>query len=552
MAKFFYTLAMIIWAGSFCRAQDQTLARTPPMGWNSWNAFEVKINDSLIRQIADAMVNSGMKAAGYEYLVLDDAWMAAERDADGNLMGDPKKFPEGMKAIGDYIHSKGLRFGIYECRGYLTCQKLPGSFNHEQADMNSFASWGVDYIKLDACYAEKNGRLSTEDFSIYRDCIKNTGRPMLLSISDFGNGAWAWGGKNYAQLWRSSGDIYPTMESVYYNASTSGGAGSIHPGFNGLWQFAGPGHWNDPDLLEVGNLANQNEDKTHFSLWSILAAPLMASTDLRSMNESTRKILTAPEIIAVNQDPRGLQGYRIAKNKNTEVFAKPLADGTVAVLLLNKGQATTAVTVSWRQIGLTGNQKVRDLWKRQDLGVFKNYFKANKIAENGVLFIKVGSPGPVPVPGPAALPPEKYTLTKKGTTCLTDLFYIMKSGEPPVYDKSYSGQPISIQGIRYKRGLGCKSESRIMYKLDGKADRFQAVVGLDDHYTGKESGRFRVLNEDFFGNRVLFDSGEMNKGTPALNIDLDVKGVQFLLLEFSGKESRGNWAEVNITASPNR
>ncbi|MDP4128812.1 MAG: NPCBM/NEW2 domain-containing protein [Bacteroidota bacterium] len=550
MARFFYTLVVITWAGSFCHAQDPALARTPPMGWNSWNAFEVKINDSVIRQIADAMVNSGMKAAGYEYLVLDDAWMAAERDADGNLTADPKKFPEGMKVIGDYIHSKGLKFGIYECRGYLTCQKLPGSFHHEQTDMNSFASWGVDYIKLDACYAEKNGRLSTEDFTIYRDCIKNTGRPMVLSISDFGNGAWAWGGKNYAQLWRTSGDIYPTMESVYYNASTSGEAGSIHPGFNGLWQFAGPGHWNDPDLLEVGNLANQNEDKTHFSLWSILSAPLMASTDLRSMTESTRRVLTAPEIIAVNQDPRGLQGYRIAKHGSTEVFAKPLADGTVAVLLLNKGKAATAVTVSWSQIGLKGNQKIRDLWKRQDMGIFKNYFTSDKIAENSVLFIKVGSPGPMPVAGPAAIPPEKYSITKNGITCLTDLFYIMKSGEPPAYDKSYSGRPISIRGVRYKRGIGCKSESRIMYKLDGNADRFQAVVGLDDHYTGKESGRFRVLNEDFFGNRILFDSGKMDKGTAALNIDLDVKGVQFLLLEFSGKESQGNWGDVNIMASP--
>lgn len=551
MIKFFYTLLLFTCIIQSIRAQDQKLAQTPPMGWNSWNAFEVKINEPIIKQIADAMVSTGMKAAGYEYLVIDDAWMAPERDALGNLAADPIKFPHGMKAIGDYIHSKGLKFGIYECRGYLTCQKLPGSFKHEQEDMNSFASWGVDYIKLDACYAEKNGRLSTEDFSIYRDCINNTGRPMVLSISDFGNGAWAWGGKNYAQLWRSSGDIYPTMESVYYNASTSGGAGSIHPGFNGLWQFAGPGHWNDPDLLEVGNLANQNEDKAHFSLWSILAAPLMASTDLRSMTENTRKILTAPEVIAVNQDSRGLQGFKIVKKKNKEIYAKPLSDGTIAALLLNKGKVKTDITVTWNQLGLEGIQKVRDVWKQKNLGIFKNHFTAHNLAKDGLLYIKVGSPGSAPIPGPTALSPDKYTITKNGTTYLSDLFYIMKSGEPPVYDKSYSGQTLSINGVKYNKGLGCKSESRIMYKLDGKADRFKTVVGLDDHYSGKETGRFRVLNEDYFGNRILFDSDKMRKGSAALNIDLDVKGIQFILLEFSGKESQGNWGNVNITASSN-
>jgi len=212
MRKFVFVLfAVLIFTISSCRKVDESpdgLTLMPPMGWNSWNCFQADINENKIKEIADIMVSSGMRDAGYEYLVLDDGWMAPERNEDGQLVADPEKFPSGMKAIGDYIHSKGLKYGIYECRGFLTCQSLPGSFEHEQTDMNSFAEWGVDYIKLDACYAERNGRLSTEDLQIYKDAIQKTGRQMILSISDFGNGAWAWGGENYGQLWRTSYDIY--------------------------------------------------------------------------------------------------------------------------------------------------------------------------------------------------------------------------------------------------------------------------------------------------------------------------------------------------------
>jgi alpha-galactosidase len=187
---------------------DSPLAMTPPMGWNSWNCFEKDIDEKKIQAIADAMVSSGMRDAGYTYLVLDDAWMAKKRDKDGRLVAEPKKFPSGMKAIGDYIHSKGLKYGIYEDRGKMTCQQLPGSFGHERIDMETFAQWGVDYIKMDSCFAENNGRMSSKDYALYRKWIKAAGRPIVLSISDFGNGAWAWGGKESAQLWRTSNDIY--------------------------------------------------------------------------------------------------------------------------------------------------------------------------------------------------------------------------------------------------------------------------------------------------------------------------------------------------------
>ncbi|MHC4166130.1 MAG: NPCBM/NEW2 domain-containing protein [Planctomycetota bacterium] len=530
---------------------DSGLALTPPMGWNSWNAFETDIDEQKIRQIADAMVDSGMRDAGYTYLVLDDGWMASSRDGNGNLVADPNKFPSGMKAIGDYIHSKGLKFGIYEDRGHSTCQQLPGSFKHEQADMSIFASWGVDYIKMDSCFAENNGRLSTEDYAIYRNCITNTGRPIVLSISDFGNGAWAWGGKETAQLWRTSNDIYPWMDSVYACADTSAGDRSIHPAFNGLWQFAGPGHWNDPDMLQVGNLKTDIENRAHFSLWCILAAPLMAGNDLRSMSDSVRRILTAPEVIAVNQDVRGVQGYKVYDSGDVEVYNKPLHDGTSAVLLLNKGREPADITVTWDKIGRGGWHKVRDLWERRDVGHFTQAFTAHDLPRHGHMLIKVGSPGP-PLPAPKPVPPHLYMVTRSGSTHLSDLYYIWRRGNVPTSDKNCNDGPITTNGTTYGKGLGCKGNSRVMYKLNGGARIFKAIVGLDDSYVGAGTGRFRVYNEDFFGNRVLFDSGKMEQGASPKLIELDVTGVDCLLLSFEGEDVFGNWADAKAIAPDNK
>jgi len=526
---------------------ENGLALTPPMGWNSWNAFEADIDERKIRQIADAMVDSGMRDAGYTYLVLDDGWMAAERDSNGNLAADPNKFPSGMKAIGDYIHSKGLKFGIYEDRGHSTCQQLPGSFKHEQADMSTFASWGADYIKMDSCFAESNGRLSTEDYAIYRDCITNTARPIVLSISDFGNGAWAWGGKETAQLWRTSNDIYPWMDSVYNCADTSAGDRSIHPAFNGLWQFAGPGHWNDPDMLQVGNLKSDIENRAHFSLWCILAAPLMAGNDLRTMSDSVKRILTAPEVIEINQDVRGIQGHKVYDSGDVEVYNKTLRDGTTTVLMLNKGREPADITVTWDKIGLSGRQKVRDLWERKDLGRYTDSFTARNLQRHGHMLIKVGSPGP-PLPAPKPVPPHLYMVTRGGVTHLSDLYYIWRRGNVPTSDKNFNDGPISMDGVTYGKGLSCKGNSRVMYKLNGGARTFKAIVGLDDSYAGTGTGRFRVYNEDFFGNRVLFDSGKMGQGASPKIVAVDVTGVDCLLLSFEGKDVLGNWADARVAA----
>lgn len=494
------------------------------------------------------MATSGMRDAGYKYLVLDDGWMATQRNASGELFGDPERFPSGMKSLGDYIHSTGLKFGIYECRGNLTCQKLPGSYQHEQQDMATFASWGVDYVKMDACYAERNKRPSDVDLSIYSEAIHRTGRPMVLSISDFGNGSWAWGASDYAHLWRTSYDIQPDMASVLYCANTSGGNGVIDPAFNGLWQFAGPGHWNDPDMLEVGHLPSALQDRLHFSLWCILAAPLMAGNDMRTMPDSIANILTAKEVIAIDQDPRGFQGYKVFDNGKQQVYNKPLSDGATAVLLLNMDTTAATVSVTWDQIGLRGNQAVRDLWNKKDLGHYANSFKAKLLQQYDHVLIKVGSSGGRPVAGPPKVPVEKYTPHEKGTTWLSDIYYLMRQGAAPVKDNSYNRANISLSGVRYAKGLGCQSSSRIMFQLDQKAIKFQAIAGIDDGYSGKAKARFKVCSGDYFGGQVLFDSGNISKDS-AVQVNVDVRGVKYLLLLIEGNDVDTDWADAKVISN---
>ena len=516
------------------------LALTPPMGWNSWNIFAKDINEVNIKAAADAMVASGMRDAGYEYLVLDDAWMAPKRDENGALQADPVKFPKGMKDIGDYIHSKGLKFGIYEDRAYRTCQSLPGSFGHEQIDMATFAAWGVDYIKMDSCSAEHNGRLSSEDYAIYRRYIEETGLAMVLSISDFGNAAWVWGGKESSQLWRTGWDIQPWMDSVYACGDCSGGSHRSHPAFNGLWQFAGPGYWNDPDMLQVGNIrieddkVRESANKAHFGLWCILAAPLMAGNDLPNMTDTVRDILTAPEVIAVNQDPRGVQGYKVFVNDKLEVYNKPLADGTTAVLLLNKGREEADITVTWEMIGLSGRQPVRDLWERKNLGIFEDSFAAKALGEHGNMMLKIGRKGK-PLPTAAPVPFEKYTITRQGVTSLSDLYYAWKNYNAPVYNTTFEGNPIIIDGKIFEKGFGCKSKAALMFAGTERGDRLMGMVALDESYQGENEGRFRIFHEDYFGNRVLWDSGKMTKDSPAKEFDIELEGYNGLMLTFDGR-----------------
>jgi len=373
-------------APSLVAAQESALASTPPMGWNSWNKFGCNVSEDLIRQMADAMVKSGMKGAGYQYVVIDDCWQV-ERDAIGNIVPDVKHFPSGIKALADYVHSLGLKFGIYSDAGVKTCAKRPGSLGHEYQDALQYAAWGVDYLKYDWC------NTTTQDaqaaYALIRNALDATGRPIVLSICEWGTAKpWLWGKAVGGNLWRTTGDIRDQWESKDHHHL---GMLDILDLQVGLDSFAGPGHWNDPDMLEVGNGGMTTEEyRAHFSLWSILAAPLIAGNDLRDMKPEIHDILTNKEVVAVNQDVLGSEGRRVLKNGDLEVWAKQMQDGSRAVVLLNRAVTEQEIGFSWENLGYPShlNASVRDLWKAKDLGQFKGNFSA-RVAPHSVVMVRV-------------------------------------------------------------------------------------------------------------------------------------------------------------------
>jgi alpha-galactosidase len=342
------------------------LALTPPMGWNSWNRFRCDVREELIRQAADAMVSSGMKEAGYEYIVIDDCWHGA-RDERGQIQSDPKRFPSGIKALADYVHAKGLKFGIYSDAGRQTCAERPGSQGHEFQDARQYALWGVDYLKYDWC--NTGTRDTREAYTLMSDALRASGRPIVFSICEWGTTKpWLWG-RAVGNLWRTAGDIGDSW-AEWDKINGGDGVMTILDKQVGLESFAGPGYWNDPDMLVVGlGGMTETEYRTHFSLWAMLAAPLMAGNDLSHMDESTKTILLNKEIIAIDQDPLGRQASRIAKSGDREVWARPLASGGRAVLLFNRGTMTTDVSVEWPTLGYPAHlrARVRDLWAHKDL-----------------------------------------------------------------------------------------------------------------------------------------------------------------------------------------
>jgi alpha-galactosidase len=362
------------------------LAKTPPMGWNSWNKFGCNVSEALIRETADAMVASGMKDAGYQYIVIDDCWQVA-RDDHGNILPDQKRFPSGMKALADYVHAKGLKFGLYSDAGSKTCQGRPASLGYEVEDARQYAAWGVDYLKYDWCNTD--GVDPKIAYPTMRDALRATGRPIVFSMCEWGKSSpWTWA-RGVGHLWRTTEDI----QDCYDCLRDWGGLGwtRILDEQVDLWKSAGPGGWNDPDMLEVGNGGlNNAESRAHFSFWCLLAAPLIAGNDLRSMSSETRDILTNKELIAIDQDALGMQGHRIRQSGPVEVWAKTLSGNRHAVILFNRGMSEQTIAVSWYEIGLPfeAAPSVRDLWAGKDLGKVKGTFVA-KVAPHDVLVLRV-------------------------------------------------------------------------------------------------------------------------------------------------------------------
>jgi len=417
--------AATIATGAPAQAMETGPGGVPPMGWDDWNTFGCNINETLIRQTADAMVSSGMRDLGYQYVVVDDCWFNPNRDGAGNLQGDPTRFPSGMKALGDYIHSKGLKFGIYEVPVDKTCAQFfngypgaTGSQGHEAQDARQFAAWGVDYLKYDWC--SPNGTINDQvtTFARMRDALAATGRPIVFSINPNSIHAKTGPMRNWgdvANMWRTTEDITNTWDT-----GTSGGPLGIQNIVNinvPLASFAGPGHFNDPDMMEVGRGGlTDTEQRTHFSLWAMMAAPLIAGNDIRSMSSATQAILKNPNVIAIDQDALGLQATQISNDGTRRVLAKRLANGDVAVALFNQSGGTVTVSTTAAAIGKSGSSfTLTDAWT--NAATTSTGAISASVPAHGTVVLRVSGGGSTPPPPP----PTSSTLVSAASGRCLDL-----------------------------------------------------------------------------------------------------------------------------------
>ena len=355
------------------------IAPTPPMGWNTWNTFGWKdVCDDVVCGSADVFVKEGLRDVGYQYIVIDDCWHLKERDKNGRMQPDPSRFARGIKPVADHVHSLGLKFGIYSCAGYLTCGARAGSYGYEEMDAQTFADWGVDFLKYDYCYKPAGGPTGPQLYARMGQALRATGRPILFSACEWGaNKPWEWGRSAGCQMWRTTGDIEDSWESMERLGFSQ----------DGKQMYAGPDGWNDPDMLVVGMYGKGNvakggmsdaEYRVHFALWCMLAAPLMIGCDVRNLKPAAKEILSHKGLIAINQDPMGRQGWRVGFDADKfETWMKPMVDGSIAVGLFNRHESWTRdMSVAWESIGLHDRRpcKVVDVWSGEDLGVFTRIF----------------------------------------------------------------------------------------------------------------------------------------------------------------------------------
>lgn len=361
-------------------ATHKQLASTPPMGWNSWNILGPKVDERSVCEMADTLVSSGLQACGYEYVVIDDCWTVKDhRDSHGDLIPDPERFPNGIKVVADYVHSHGLKFGIYSDAAEMTCGGYPGSFGFEEQDVQQWASWGVDFLKYDYCHAPVDQAAAIERYTRMGDALRSCGREILYSICEWGGRSPSlWARQAGGQMWRVTGDVIDSWVNARHNNWWGLGINTVLDSAVNLHEYAGPGGWNDMDMLVIGlsgrgavhgSGASFYEYQTQMSMWTLLCSPLMIGSDLRSMSSETAQLLMNREILAVNQDALGRQAVRVKKMGDLEVWKKPLADGSLALALLNRGSSQQDIAIRAGEIGLLDSTKavIRDLWKQEDV-----------------------------------------------------------------------------------------------------------------------------------------------------------------------------------------
>jgi alpha-galactosidase len=535
------------------RARDDGIARTPPMGWNSWNRFKCDVSEWLIQNTADAMVASGMRDAGYQYVVIDDCWQVA-RDANGTIVADWKRFPSGMAALADYVHARGLKFGLYTDVGSKTCQGRPGSLGHEWQDAATYAAWGVDYVKVDWCY--NDGLDAPTQYRLFRDALAATGRPMVLSICTWGKeNPWDWGADT-GHLWRTTRDITDRwsilLQIIRENVVRA--------------YAAGPGGWNDPDMLEIGNGGMTNtEYRTHFSLWAMMAAPLIAGNDLTRMSSATRDILLNSEVIAIDQDARGTAALIVHDDNNRQVWSRPLSDPSArAVALFNPTEKSAEITVRWADIGLSpGDALVRDLWAHADIGVVADSFTA-KVEPHGTVMLKITSqsfaaaivPDPVappapPADAPVANPNVRYPYLSDLAPAFADnglgpIELNISNGEGGIGD----GRALTLADRSYGKGLGVHAPSDVRYDLGGTCMAFAADIGLDAEVGQNGTAIFQVWADG----ALIYDSGALHGGMAPVPVHLDIPGVHELRLVVAPVDwvidyAHADWADARVACS---
>ncbi len=516
------------------RALENGLARTPPMGFNNWNFTQCgsTFNETTIKAVADAFVAKGLRDAGYTYVNIDDCWALPQRNAQGDLVPDPARFPSGIKALADYVHARGMKFGIYTSAGTKTCNTagFPGGLGHERQDATLFASWGVDYLKYDNC--NNQGVDAIQRYTAMRDALAATGRPIVFSICEWGQSTpkvWTWGA-GMGNLWRTTGDISDNWSSMISRVHTN----------DDLAKYAGPGHWNDPDMLEVGNGGmTDTEYRTHFGLWAMMSAPLLIGSDIRNASTNTLNILRNNDIIALDQDLLGQQASIVSASGGLVVYRKALSNGDFAVLLLNETGATATVSTTTAAVGLAGSASLKDLWSKQTRTTTGTI--SASVPAHGTVVYRVTRTG-------AAAPPN-------GTSQVSDLTMLgSTNGWGPVErDRSVNAQAagdgnlLTIGGATYAKGLGAHAPSTVAYNLGGRCTAFTSDVGVDDEVTAGQ-----VVFQIWLDGRKVADSGYLTGSQGAKRLTADRTGGTTLVLAVTDggdgiNSDHADWAGPRLT-----